>query len=175
MAANPEPTSGNGLDQQFTGLYATLRRLALQAVRGKTGARVLEPTELVHELYLKLAKSRRDGLERTELVALAGSVLRSVLVDHARALATLNRGGGHQHLTLHGGGLVQGQELDILALHDSLNKLAELDARMAKVAELRFFAGLDVDETAHALGISPRTVDNEWAMAKAWLHRELSP
>jgi RNA polymerase sigma factor (TIGR02999 family) len=175
MSAEHDPASDDGLDEQFTGLYATLRRLAAQTVKGRGGERVLEPTELVHELYIKLAKRRLDGLPRTELLALAASALRSVLVDHARARATLKRGGSYRQLTLNGGNLVQGQELDILVLHDSLTKLAGLDARMARVAELRFFAGLGVDETARVMGIAPSTVDSEWAMAKAWLHRELAP
>ena len=174
MVVQPEPASGDVLGLQIAGLYPVLRQLAAKAIRGRAGARVLEPTELVHELYIKLAKSQKAGLPRTELLALAGSVLRSVLVDHARALSTIKRGGNQRHITLSGGAFVQREQIDVLVLHDCLNKLASLDPRMARVAELRFFAGLEVDEIARSLGISPRTVDSEWSLAKAWLHRELA-
>ena len=175
MVAEPKPPPPEGLDQQIESVYPLLRKLASQAIKGRAGAQILEPTELVHELYIKLAKSRRDGLPRTELLALSASVLRSVLVDHARARATLKRGGLHRHLTLSGETLVQREPVDVLVLHDSLTKLASLDARMARVAELRFFAGLEVDEIARILDVSPRTVDSEWSLAKAWLHREIAP
>lgn len=172
--SRPDAPREGGLDGQMDQVYSTLRTIARRAVRGRTGRRILEPTELVHEVYLKLARSHRESLARAELLALAASALRSVLVDHARELATLRRGSNHRHVTLNGGALEQRSEVDILALHESLNRLAALDPRMAKVVELRFFAGLELDEIAAALGVSSRTVDKDWALAKAWLHRELA-
>lgn len=168
----PDP---QGYDRQVEDLYSALRELARRTIRGRSTARSLEPTELVHELYMKLARSYREGLSRSEFMALAASVLRSVLVDHARELATLKRGGNFRHCTLDGRTLLDRDELDILALHDALNQLALLDPRMAKVVELRFFAGLQVDDIAVTLGVSPRTVDKDWSMARAWLHRQMTP
>ncbi len=175
MSVPPQdaPSEG-GLDGHVEGLYSALKSLARKAVGGHAGKRMLEPTELVHHVYMKLASSQRRGLERAEILALAGSALRSVMVDHARELAALKRGGSFRRVTLNGHALERQNEVDILALHEALNRLEELDARMAKVVQLRFFAGLNTDEIAKALGISPRTVDKDWALAKAWLHRELA-
>ena len=150
----------------------SLRDLALKTVQGSK-MRVLDPTELVHELYIKLAKSRGAGIPRTEFLALAASVLRSVLVDRARGLATLKRGGPFRHLTLHGVDVAQRDEVDVLVFEEALGRLADLDERMARVVELRFYGGLENEEIAETLSVSARTVDKEWAMAKAWLHREL--
>lgn len=163
----------DGLDRHMEEVYAHLRRLARRAVRGRTGARLLEPTELVHELYMKLARTHRTSLTRNELLALAASVLRSVLVDHARELATLKRGGNR--FALDASALVEREEVDLLGLHEALDKLAKLDPRMARVVELRVFAGLEIEEIAGALAVSPRTVNKDWALAKAWLYREMKP
>jgi len=163
------------LDRNMAGLYASLRSMARRAVRGRTGKRILEPTELVHECYLKLAKSRSLGeLSRTEFLALSASAIRSVLVDHARQLETLKHGGHHRRVTLDASVLVEREEVDLLGLDAALTKLARLDPRMARVVELRFFGGLEIEEVARTLGISTRTVDHDWSMAKAWLHRELA-
>ena len=174
MEATPEGRPPDaGLDRHVEEAYASLRRLARRAVRGRTGARVLEPTELVHELYMKLARTHRTNLGRSELLALAGSVLRSVLVDHARELATLKRSG--THLSLDANTPAEREEVDVLGLHEALEKLARLDPRMARVVELRVFAGLEIEEIAGTLGVSSRTVVKDWALAKAWLHREMKP
>jgi RNA polymerase sigma factor (TIGR02999 family) len=173
--AKPEPDPRRErLDLEVSDLYATLHSLARKAVRGRTGKRLLEPTELVHECYLKLARSKRLGtLTQAEFLALAATAIRTVLVDHARALQALKRGGERQRVTLDARILVERPELDLLGLDAALSKLAALDSRMARVVELRYFGGLDTAAVARALGVSPRTVDHDWALAKAWLHREL--
>ena len=170
----PERPARDHLDEEVTGLYATLRSLARRAVRGRTGKRLIEPTDLVHECYLKLARQKSLGnLSRPEFLALAATAIRTVLVDHARELQTLKRGAGYRRVTLDARNLVERSELDLLGLDAALTKLAALDPRMARVVELRFFAGLEIREVAKALDVSPRTVDSDWSLARAWLHREL--
>jgi len=175
MPTRRESTSRARLDRDVEGLYATLREVARRAVRGKRGKRLLDPTELVHECYLKLARARRLGdLPKAELLALAATAIRNCLVDHARELETLKRGGKRQRVTLHGKELAEDEELDLLGLDAALTKLGALDGRMARVVELRFFGGLEIAQVAETLGVSERTVNNDWRMAKAWLHRELT-
>lgn len=162
------------LDGEVAGLYDSLRRVARRAVRSRAGRRILDPTDLVHECYLKLAKSQGlADLPRSEFLALAATAIRTVLVDHARELAALKRGGAMRRVTLDGKALIDRESIDLIGLEEALTRLAVLDARMARVVELRFFGGLQVREVADALGISPRTVDHDWSLARAWLHREL--
>jgi len=177
MSREPEEDAraARPLDHRIADHYESLRELARQAVRGPQGQRLLDPTELVHESYVRLARQVGTTPERrTEFLALAAVVLRNILVDHARELATLKRGGQMQRLTLDGSGVAATSEIDLLALEEALRKLAQLDERQARVVELKFFGGLTVDEIAKLLGLSARTVDAEWALARAWLHRELS-
>jgi RNA polymerase sigma factor (TIGR02999 family) len=156
-------------------LYSTLRVIAGRALRGGRGRRSVSPTELVHDCYLKLARARALGsLERTEFVALASRAIRNVLVDRARELRALKREGPNRRVTLDGASLPLEGEVDLLDLDVALQKLALLDERQSKVVEMRFFGGLTHEEIAKILGCSPRTVNSEWAMAKAWLHRELT-
>ncbi len=170
-----DPVPRDGLDDKMASVYDSLRVVARRAVRSRAGKRILDPTELVHECYLKLAKSQRLGdLPRSEFLALAATAIRTVLVDHARELATLKRGGKMRRVTLDGKTLIERESVDLLGLEEALVRLAGLDPRMARVVELRFFGGLEVRAVAETLGISPRTVDHDWAMARAWLHRELS-
>jgi len=170
-----DPLQRGGLDSTMASVYDSLRLVARRAVRNRAGQRILDPTELVHECYLKLAKSQRLGdLPRAEFLALAATAIRTVLVDHAREIATLKRGGRMQRVTLDGKTLIERESVDLIGLEEALVRLAALDARMARVVELRFFGGIEVRAVAEILGVSPRTVDHEWAMARAWLHRELS-
>jgi len=162
------------LDGAMAGLYDSLRTVARRAVRNRAGQRLLDPTELVHECYLKLAKRHSLGdLPRGEFLALAATAIRTVLVDHARELARLKRGGGMRRVTLDGKDLVDRETVDLIGLEEALTGLEALDARMARVVELRFFGGLDTREIAQSLGMSPRSVESEWTLARAWLHREL--
>lgn len=175
-AADPVSPPTTDLAGGVEAHYESLRELARQTVRGRQGQRILDPTELVHESFMRLSRSSTAAPQRrTEFLALAATVLRNVLVDHARELSALKRGGQLQRLTLDGRNLAAAAEVDLLALDDSLHKLARLDSRQARIVELKFFGGLTIDEIAKLLGTSARTVDSEWALAKAWLHRELRP
>jgi RNA polymerase sigma factor (TIGR02999 family) len=156
-------------------LYEELHALAAAALRRERPGHTLEPTALVHEAWLRLARQERlDWSNRPQLFALAARTLRRVLVDHARAREAEKRGGAARRITLDDTlGAADERELDLLALDEALDALGARDPRAARVVELRFFAGLSVDETAEALGISPRTVDGDWSLARAFLARAL--
>jgi RNA polymerase sigma factor (TIGR02999 family) len=162
------------LDELVSSVYAALRVAAGRALRDKAGRRSVSPTDLVHECYLKLARARalRD-LPPTEFVAMASRAIRNILVDRARERDAQKRGGGRRRVTLHGDGLALAREVDLLDLDVALQKIALIDERQSRVVELRFFGGLTHEEIASVLRCSRRTVNAEWAMARAWLHREL--
>jgi RNA polymerase sigma-70 factor, ECF subfamily len=159
-------------------LYQELRRLAGGYLRGERQGHTLQPTALVHEAYLRLAaETRADWQNRAQFMGVAAQLMRRILVDYARARDAGKRGGSAVRVSL--------ERLDpesaappfveILVVDRALLRLEKLDPQQARVVELRYFAGLTVDEAAEALGISPRTVKRDWAMASAWLRRELSP
>jgi RNA polymerase sigma factor (TIGR02999 family) len=135
----------------------------------------LQPTALVHEAYLRLVgHTRTSELARTHFFNLAAQAMRQVLADHARRRRAAKRGGDRQRVDF--GQVVHGSAstgVDVVSLDDALTALAELDARQARIVELRFLAGMTIDETAVALGVSPRTVQLDWRMARAWLRRRL--
>ena len=161
------------LDQLVAELYSTLRRIAGRTLE-KNGRRSISPTDIVHDCYLKLARTQAlQDLHPSEFVALASRAIRNILVDRAREQGAVKRGGRMERVTLNGSALAEDQELDLLRLDLALQKLALLDERQSKVVELRFFGGLAHEEIARLLKCSVRTVTSEWAMAKAWLHREL--
>jgi RNA polymerase sigma factor (TIGR02999 family) len=157
-------------------LYDELRRLASHFLREERPGHTLQPTALVHEAYLKLAGQRAGFENRAQFMAVAAQAMRRILVDYARQRVAAKRGGGIALAELDvatvGATVEQSQEL--LAIDEALEKLAAMDAQQGRVVELRYFGGLTVEETAAALGISPRTVKREWAMAKAWLRVEIS-
>ena len=159
-------------------LYAELRALAGSFLGRERAGHTLQPTALVHEAWIRLsAEDDSRWVDRTHFFRVAAQVMRRVLVDHARRRGRDKRGGGNRRLTLVTDitpALDQTDELDLLALDDALVRLAELSAPQARVVELRFFAGLTVDEVAQTLEISPRTVANHWRLARAWLSRALS-
>jgi RNA polymerase sigma factor (TIGR02999 family) len=163
------------LEAMLPEVYRELRALAYQLFEGQRGDHTLQPTALVHEVYLRLAG--QDGSQeftRSEFVAAAARMIRYILVDHARARQAVKRGGGRKALPLEESiALAPENDIDFLALDEAMSKLAEFDARKAKLVELRFFGGLTIDETAEALGISPRSLYREWEVTKAWLTREL--
>ena len=164
------------LDDLVPDLYDELRRLARRAMRGQRPDHTLQPTALVHEVYLKLAGAR--GLEirqRPQFLALAARVMRQVLVDHARARRRGKRGGEETRITL-SEGLAAREEpaYELLALDEALSRLEAIDGQQVRIIELRYLAGLSVEEAAEALDISPTTVKRESAMARAWLYSELS-
>lgn len=168
-----------GLDELLPALYNELRRLAARSLRAERAGHTLEPTALVNEAYLRLStQSRVHWRDRAHILGAAATAMRRILVDHARARDAEKRGAGAERVELEegltGASLEAPQSADLLALDAALEQLAEVDPRMVRVVELRYFAGLSIEETADALGISIATVKREWTMARAWLHRELS-
>jgi RNA polymerase sigma-70 factor (ECF subfamily) len=157
-------------------VYDDLRRLAQAKMNREPGANSLEPTALAHETFMRLVdQSRVDWRGKSHFMAVAAQAMRRILVDHARARKRLKRGGARQRVDLSSGVAAAGpSEVDLIALDDAMEKLAEVDPRQAKVVELRFFGGLNVDEVAEALGVSKRTVEGDWTIARAWLRRELA-
>jgi len=164
-------------DRLIVAVYDELRRQAERAMRREGGEHTLQATALVHESYLRLVDQRRvEWRNRAHFFAIASTVMRRILVDHARARLTAKRGGGVVPLSLAGaerGGEHGTDDVDLLALHEALERLAALDAGQARLVELRYFGGLTIEETAEALDVSPATVKREWALARAWLRREL--
>jgi RNA polymerase sigma factor (TIGR02999 family) len=155
-------------------VYAELRGVARRHLRRERPDHSLTPTALVHEAYLRLVDQRRVRWQnRAQFFSIAAHVMRRVLVDHARARAAAKRDAG---LTMSLDGVDPGtapREVDLLALDAALGKLGQVDQRQSEMVELRFFAGLTVEETASALGVAPITVKRDWALARAWLYREL--
>jgi RNA polymerase sigma factor (TIGR02999 family) len=159
-------------------VYDELHRQAERYMRAQPAGHTLQPTAVVHEAYLRLVDRDRGGAEwqsRAHFFAVASRAMRSVLVDHARARRSAKRGGAARQLTL---GAADGMDasapdVDVLALDEALARLAALDPRQAKIVELRYFAGLSIEEVGDALGVSHATVEREWRTARLWLRREL--
>jgi RNA polymerase sigma factor (TIGR02999 family) len=156
-------------------VYADMRRLAHARLARETPGHTLDTTALVHEAYLKLVG--RDGIEwvdRCHFFAVAAQAMRQVLVDYARRHLAAKRGGGKRAVSLSETTDVADERADTLvALDDALRDLADVDERVARVVEYRFFGGLTEEETAHVLGVNVRTVRRDWTKARAWLHHEL--
>ena len=147
-------------------------------MRNEAVGHTLQPTALVNEVYLRLVdQSRADWQNRSQFFGVAAQLMRRILVDHARAKASEKRGGGMRAVTLddvRDTPNAIGDDVRILELHEALEKLEVLDPDQARIVELRYFTGLNSEETADALGISPATVKREWTIARAWLRRELA-
>jgi RNA polymerase sigma factor (TIGR02999 family) len=156
-------------------VYTELRAIAGRAMRRERQGHTLQATVLVHEAYLRLVE--QPGIQwqsRAQFFGFAAQVMRRVLVDYAREHRALKRGGAAAKVSLDDALLVTEDHLDrVLMIDDSLRKLAEVDPDQSHVVELRFFAGMSVEETAEALGISTATVKREWSHAKAWLQRDM--
>ncbi len=159
----------------FELVYDELRRLAGGLMRHERAAHTLQPTALVHEAFLRLADAASiEWKGRAHFMGIAARAMRQILVDHARRHAAEKRGGGLQRVTLTGQEPFEPHDaVEILELHDLLDRFATLDPRAARVVELRVYGGLSVQEAAHLLDVSPRTVDGDWAVARMWLSREL--
>jgi RNA polymerase sigma-70 factor (ECF subfamily) len=164
------------LDDLVPELYDELHRLAQAAMRRQRPDHTLQPTALVHEAYVKLAESKSlEVRQRPEFLALAARVMRNVLVDHARARRSEKRGGDDVRVTLSGAVAARNEPAyELVALDEALSRLEAIDGQQVRIIELRYLAGLSVEEAAAALEISPTTVKRESAMAKAWLYAELS-
>lgn len=156
-------------------VYDELHRLAHRYLRHERPSHTLQTTALVHEAYLKLADQTKTSWQnRAQFFAVAAQVMRHILVDYARSRRASKRGGDYCRLSLDES-VISSEEKDpdLLTLNEALNSLAAIDPQQSRVVELRAFGGLTVEETAEALGISPRTVKREWSMAKAWLHKQM--
>ena len=175
----------SALDRLLPLIHTELRRIAAQQLSGERDGHTLVPTALVNELFLKLVDQRRAAWDnRAHFFAVAAQLMRRILVDYARSRQADKRGGSVTRLSLEDladDGAVQhppdvrgaAAAADVLAIDQALERLAQLDPDQARIVELRFFAGLTVDETAHVLQRSARTVKREWRLARAWLYREL--
>jgi RNA polymerase sigma factor (TIGR02999 family) len=162
-------------DELFPLVYDELRRLAGGMLAAERASHTLQPTALVHEAYMRLVGPSNQGWEgRAHFFGAAARAIRRILVDHARARGRLKRGGDRQRVSLEEHEAPHSSPLDLLALDDALEQLANIDPRMARLVELRFFAGLTVNEAAEAIGVSPATAAREWELARVWLHARLS-
>jgi RNA polymerase sigma factor (TIGR02999 family) len=163
-------------DELVALVYGELRRLAAQQMSAQARAHTLQPTALVHEAWLRLVEQDEASFEsKHRFFALAARVMRSVLVDHARARGAAKRGGGLERAPLDdaaesGAGAA---DVDVLALDEALEHLAEIDADLARLVELRFYGGLSHPEIAAATGVGLRTVERRWRLARAWLRAEI--
>mgnify|MGYP002084031339 FL=1 len=150
-------------------VYAELKAVAARQLNRERPDHTLDPTSLVHEVYLRLSGQREPRYhDRAHFFGVAARAMRRILVDHARARLRQKRDGGIQAELTTGVASVDPAS-DVLAIDDALERLALIDARQARVVELRYFAGLSLDETATALGISPATVKRDWVLARGWL------
>jgi RNA polymerase sigma-70 factor, ECF subfamily len=163
------------LDQLMPLVYDELHRLAVAYLRRERREHTLQPTALVNEAYLKLVRQRNIRWQnRAQFFGVAAQLMRRILVDHARAHYATKRGGDRVNVSLRNIGAVDARaEADVLALHDVLNRLAEIDPDQSRIVELRFFGGLTIEETAEVMHVSHSTIERDWKIAKAWLKREL--
>ena len=167
----------SALDKLMPVVYDELRRLASNYLRRERAGHTLQPTALVNEAYLKLVDQRQARWQnRAQFFGVAAQLMRRILVDHARVRQAQKRGGSdQQQLSLgHADHIAAKPNVDLLALHEAMNELAEIDPQQSRIVELRFFGGLTIEETAEVLEISHATVERDWTLARAWLRRELS-
>lgn len=172
-------SNGNreALEELMPLVYDELHRQAARFLSRERRDHTLQTTALIHETYLKLIDQREVNWEsRTHFYAIAANLMRRILVDYARTKKRNKRGGDAVKLTLEEAALVVGKErsIDLMALDEALTRLEKIDAQHSRIVELRYFGGLSLEETAAALKVSRTTVATDWAMAKAWLHRELT-
>ena len=156
-------------------VYNELRRLAAAYMRNERPGQTLQATALVHEAYLRLAGAGTPWTDKRHFVGIAARSMRQILVERARARGAQKRWAGLDRVTMTDALAVAADSEGMLpALDDALTRLEQIDAQQARIVELRYFAGLSIEDTADALGISPATLKRRWAMARAWLFRELS-
>jgi RNA polymerase sigma factor (TIGR02999 family) len=173
-------------------VYTELRRLADRQLRAERPNHTLQRTALVHEAYLRLISQRNVSWQgRAQFIGLAAQLMRRILIDHARGRRRAKRGGGVTPVSLDQTGVILGSgdeegariealefaqdpSVDLSAIDSALARLEALDPKQGRIVELRFFGGLSIEETAGVVGVSPATVKREWALARAWLHRELA-
>lgn len=170
----PSPGEEGSADQLMPLLYSELRRLARARLAGANAGQTLQPTALVHEVYLRLSSTDTPWQNRAHFFGAAAIAMRRILVEQARRKRTAKRGGGQANLDLDDIDIaIEAPDVDLLGLDEALDRLQEEDPRKASIVSLRFFAGLEREEIAELLGVSVRTVDREWKYCVARLHREL--
>jgi RNA polymerase sigma-70 factor, ECF subfamily len=164
-----------GFEKLMALVYDDLRKLAAWQLQSERPDHTLQPTALVHEVYLKLsAQNPIEWRNKAHFFALAAQVMRHILVDYARTRQREKRGGPQTKISLDDAlNLGSPADSELIALDEALKSLAEKDPRKSLIVELRYFGGLSIEETAEALGVSPTTVRREWTMVKAWLRREM--
>ena len=164
------------LDELIPLVYDELRKLAASYLRRKAGPHTIQATALVHEAYVRLADQSSISMEnRAQFYGLAAKVMRDILVDHARKRLSRKRGGDQLRLSLTSAErLGRKPEVELVALDDALKVLATTNPQHSRVIELRFFAGLTIEETAHVMSLSHATTERYWSFARAWLRRELA-
>jgi len=156
-------------------VYEELRRIAQHHLRQERPDHTLQSTALVHEAYLRLMKQGPADIDnRAHFMAVASRLMRQILVDHARRHRAAKRGGGLKLELTEAMAMQKAPNVDLIALDNALNELARLDPQQSRIVEMRFFAGLSIEDTAEVIGISRTTVKREWATARAWLLREMS-
>jgi RNA polymerase sigma factor (TIGR02999 family) len=166
---------GEALERLLPLVYSELRLVARARLRDERAGHTLQPTALVHEAYVRLVGGAVPPQNRTHLFAMAARLMRQILVDHARKKAARKRGGTATVLALDES--IPAPEIatvDLLALDEALTELHALESRLCRVVELKFFAGLNIDEMAQALDVSAATIERDWTVARAWLHQRLS-
>ena len=157
-------------------LFRELRRVAAACMRGERPHHTLQPTALVNEAYLRLAAQHQAAWgDRVQFLSVAAHLMREILVDYARTRNRAKRGGGIAPVCVEDAGeLAAAPDVNLIELDEALDALERVDRQQRQIVELRYFGGLSIEETAHALGVSPATVKRDWRVARAWLHRELS-
>ena len=168
--------SGEATDELLPIVYSELRELAAKKLRNEASGNTLQPTALVHEAYLRLIGSESDDWEnQAHFFGAAAEAMRRILIDQARSRKSQKRGGDANHVSLEGLTQISLEKADeLIALDEALDELAAIDRVKADLVKLRFFVGLNMEESALALGISLRTAERNWAYSKAWLHRQVS-
>jgi RNA polymerase sigma factor (TIGR02999 family) len=175
MALKPAHEADRTADALMSSVYDELRRIAASYLRRERPGRTLQATALVHEAYLRLAGSDPVWKDRRHFLGVAARSMRQILVDGARARGAQKRWAGLARVTLvETMAAASNEEAMLPALDDALTRLEQIDPEQARIVELRYFAGLSVEETAEALGMSPATLKRRWALARAWLFRELA-
>jgi RNA polymerase sigma-70 factor, ECF subfamily len=163
------------LDELMPLVYDELRRLAVKYLRRERPGHTLQPTALVNEAYLLLADQRYARWQnRAQFIGVAAQLMRRILVDHARAHLAAKRGGQNFTVSLSEADRFGDKpDVDLLAIHEALERLSAIDPQQSRIVELKFFGGLTIEETEEVLGVSHSTVERDWKMARAWLRREL--
>lgn len=164
------------LDKLMPMVYGELRRMARHYMRRQPAGHTLQTTALIHEAFIRLVDQKAKGWQdRAHFFAVAAQAMRHILVDYARARGRAKRGGKASRVSLEEAAIVSGERAaELVALDDALDALAVIDPRKCRIVEMRYFAGLSIEETARVLKVSPETVMRDWRLAKTWLLRELS-